>query len=640
MITRIVAAAAVALLPAALVAADDFKTATPPELAMKDVTIAPGASAAILDWVRRQDDKNLRAFEYIRIKVLKDEGKKYGDVSITHVPPLMNVDHIKARVTKPDGTAVTFDGKIYDKVVVRAGGVRVVSKTFTLPDVQPGSILEYSYERSFREGYHSHFFAIQRELPVLRELVWMRPSPSRVSTLLVSYKGLPAGKKPTDVGDHFELEIENIAAYEEEPYAPPEDCVKPIVIFYYSDPTVMDSGAFWNKTARLLGESIEDFLTDRAALHEAAQQAAAGAATPEEKLRKLYARAQQVRNLTFEPHKPEQEERELRDNRSSIDVLNNGYGRRDDINRFFVSLARAAGFEANVVRIGDRAEWFLSKNLPLRSQLNNEVAMVKVGGKDVLLDPATPFAPYGMLSWEKTSVSGIKIVRKPDAAEWIEIPQDRPDAAQIKRVARLRIDGDTLKGTAVVTYLGHDAMSVRHAQRNHDEDSAKKAIEETVKNWFFNGSSVKLTKLTGLRGIEEPLVAEFDVELPSTGAVTGSRAIVPMAVFSAAERSPLSSERRKNDLYFHYQYRVDDDVTLDVPAGYAVEAMPSPHDVDIGGLTFNVQYGRTPSSVHLTRNLSVKTVKIDVAQYPAARNFFKQVVTADQEQLVLKKAAK
>ena len=161
-----------------------------------------------------------------------------------------------------------------------------------------------------------------------------------------------------------------------------------------------------------------------------------------------------------------------------------------------------------------------------------------------------------------------------------------------------------------------------------------------MKSWFFNGSTVKLTKLTGLRSVEEPLVAELEVELPSTGAITGSRAIVPMAVFSAAEKSPLSSERRKNDLYFHYQYRVVDDVTLDVPPGYAVEAMPSPHNVDVGGLTFNVQYDRTPSSVHLTRNLSVKTVKIDVAQYPVARNFFKQVVTADQEQLVLKKAAK
>ena len=179
-----------------------------------------------------------------------------------------------------------------------------------------------------------------------------------------------------------------------------------------------------------------------------------------------------------------------------------------------------------------------------------------------------------------------------------------------------------------------------HPQRNHDDATAKKNIEDDVKKWFFNGSTVKLTQLNGLRDVEAPLVAEFDVELPSTGAVTGSRALVPLAVFSAAAKSPLSSERRKNEVYFHHQYRVDDDVTLDVPAGYAVEAMPSPQNNDLGGLAFTTQYQKTPESVRLVRNLSVKTVAIDAEKYNVVRNFFKQVATADQDQVVLKKAAK
>ena len=109
--------------------------------------------------------KNQRSAEYVRIKVLKDEGKKYGDISITHVPLLTNLEKIKARVTKPDGTVVPFNGKVYDKVVVKAGGVRVVSKTFTLPDVQAGAILEYSYERGEGESEQraaDHFAAFFR----------------------------------------------------------------------------------------------------------------------------------------------------------------------------------------------------------------------------------------------------------------------------------------------------------------------------------------------------------------------------------------------------------------------------------------------------------------------------------------------
>ena len=475
---------------------------------------------------------------------------------------------------------------------------------------------------------------------MLHETLWMRPYHYGTRAVLFIYKGLPPEKKPVKNGDHFDLELENIAAFEEEPYAPPEDVLKPMVIFFYAESSVPDAEGFWKKTAKAYSDSIEDFIGDRAAIRAAAEQATAGVSVPEARLRKLYARAQQVRNLSFEPQKTEQEERELRENRSAVDVLKNGYGWRDDVNRFFIALARAAGFEANVLRIGDRAEWFLSQKLPLGFQLNNEIAVVKVDGKERMLDPATPFAPFGMLSWEKTRVGGIKIVKKADAATWLNTPMDTEDAAQTKRVAKLHIEGDTLKGTVMVTFLGHEAMSVRHAQRNHDDASAKKAIEEMVKGWFFNGSTVKLTKLSGLRDVEEPLVAELDVELPTTGAVTGSRALVPMAVFSAAEKSPLASERRKNDLYFHHCYRVDDEVTLDLPAGYSVEAMPSPHLVDLNALTFQTQYERMPTWVRLQRHLAVKTVSIEAGKYDAARDFFKQVATADQDQIVLKKAAK
>jgi len=636
---RLLALFALAATP---LSAIDFKNATPAEVAMKDCAIAPGASAVILDWDQRTDDPNHRSSEYVRIKVLKDEGKKYADIAIPYLPLLYNLDHIKARVTKPDGTVVPFDGKIYEKVVVKTGGVRLVSKTFTLPDVQPGAILEYSYELGARTDWfvYDSSFAIQRELPVLHETLWMRPLRVPGYSTVYTYKGLPAGKKPAMNGDHFELALENIPAFEEEPLAPPEESLKPLVTFYYTEGSLPSPDEFWKKTAKTLTGTVEDFLTDRSAIHDAAAQAIVGATTPEEKLRKLYARAQQVRNLTFEPEKTEQEERELRENKSSIDVLRNGYGWRSEINRFFVSLARAAGFDAHVVRIGDRSEQFMSKNLTVASQLNNEVASVIVDGKELLLDPATPYAPFGMLSWEKTNVPGLRLVKKSDAPQWIEIPQDTDEDSQLKRTAKLRIDGDALKGNITITYLGHYAMSMRNEQRNHDDATAKKNIEDIVKGWFFNGSTVKLTKLSGLRSADEPLVAELAVELPTTGAVAGSRALIPMSVFTVASKTVLPSERRKAVIYFHYQYRIDDDVTLEVPAGYDVEAMPSPHTRDLGALVYTAKYDRAPSSVRLTRALAVKTIGIAVDKYAIVRNFFNDVATADQDQVILKKAAK
>src|SRR5689334_2147484 len=81
---------------------DDFRTATPEELAMKSVAFAPGASAVILDWVQWHDDPNFRQSEYVRVKILSEEGKKYGDIEIPYIPLLMNLDKVEARTTKPD----------------------------------------------------------------------------------------------------------------------------------------------------------------------------------------------------------------------------------------------------------------------------------------------------------------------------------------------------------------------------------------------------------------------------------------------------------------------------------------------------------------------------------------------------------
>ncbi len=42
---------------------DDFRPATPEELALKDVSYSPGAPAVVLDWYVRHDDIDSRSIE-------------------------------------------------------------------------------------------------------------------------------------------------------------------------------------------------------------------------------------------------------------------------------------------------------------------------------------------------------------------------------------------------------------------------------------------------------------------------------------------------------------------------------------------------------------------------------------------------
>ena len=71
--------------------------------------------------------------------------------------------------------------------------------------------------------------------------------------------------------------------------------------------------------------------------------------------------------------------------------LREAAGYRDDITRFFVALARAAGFDASIVRISNRMNKFFDKGLLSERQLDTEIAVVDLAGKSVYLDPGTKF---------------------------------------------------------------------------------------------------------------------------------------------------------------------------------------------------------------------------------------------------------
>src|SRR5713101_7824836 len=135
-------------------ASDEWQPISQEELKMTSVPEAPGAPAIILYRQVDRDDRASRTpheFDYVREKIFTEAGRKYADVEIPFVKNVENIHSIKARTIRPDGTIVNFDGKIYEKEIVKARGFKYLAKTFTLSDVQPGSIIEYHYTIDFAE---------------------------------------------------------------------------------------------------------------------------------------------------------------------------------------------------------------------------------------------------------------------------------------------------------------------------------------------------------------------------------------------------------------------------------------------------------------------------------------------------------
>ena len=156
----------------------------------------------------------------------------------------------------------------------------------------------------------------------------------------------------------------------------------------------------------------------RKAMEQAVAEIVSANDAPETKLEKIYARVQQVHNTSFDLEKTEQEQK--RDKQKEIsnveEVWKQGRGNARQINWLFVALARAAGFDAYSVFISARSQYFFKPNIMNASQLDGDVVLVKLNGRDKYCDPGSKFAPFGLLPWEETFVPGLRL----DSRVWAE----------------------------------------------------------------------------------------------------------------------------------------------------------------------------------------------------------------------------
>ncbi len=622
----------------------DFRAATPEELAMKSLPSAPGSSAAVLDWVEVDDDNTASSTEYVRVKIFTDEGKKYGDVEIPYIPthPVYGrIGDISARTIRPDGTVVPFDGKVYDKIIYKAGRRALRAKTFSLADVQPGSILEYRYQRRWAESVlFDTLWILQKDLPVAHLKMSLKPYDTNFSndfSTFFIYIGLPAGKKPERASGAYELELTNVAPVPHELFSPPEEAITAYVRFYYTRSRV-EPAKFWESETAVQRKQIEAFLGKAQNARAMGQQLTAGVKDPVEKLKTLYAKAQAMRNYSFESEKSTQEvkKEDITESRNADEVLRRQAGFRDEINRLFVAMARGAGLPADVARVAARDTSFFSREIPDAQQVSGEIAVVTLDGKPLYLDPGTPHAPFGTVSWEKTSVPAFQVSH--DGVKWIEVPGHAPAESLTKRTAALKLNGDTLEGTMTVAFHGQEALTRRVRNAGDDEAARKKAFEDEVKGWFADGAAVKAVSFAGLSTFAEPLTATFEVSLP-VASRAGSRVVVPLSVFAAAQVNPLAAEKRTNPLYFPYAYRVEDEVKLTMPDGLSVATAPPPAKLNAGPFTYDNEVKVNGSELTYRRALVIDALLIEQKYYNSVRNFFSAVTTADQKPLVLTQKA-
>jgi len=627
--------------------AEDWQPISKEDLALKDNPAHPGSHAMILYRESSVDTTEASVSEYVRIKIFTEEGKKFGDVEIPFVKREggFDIHDVRARTIRPDGTIVNFDGKVFEKEVFKIGGVKELEKTFSLPDVQPGCIVEYKYrEQHDRDYFVEPVWILNRDLYTRFGRFSFHPYKEETDYQMYWRRYLvPTAMEPKKQPDgSYIMEVHDLPGIDEEKYMLPKPILQSRVEFFYrspDEPADEKPDHYWKRTGKKWNDDMEHFINRRGALEAELGQIIAPSDPPEAKLRKIYARVQKIRDTYYEIEKTKKEQKQenLKKNDNVEDLLKRGYGTERQINFLFIALARTAGFDATSVYVAPRNNNFFHEQMEDSSEIDDDIVWVKLDNADVYLDPASGFYPYGLLPWYETGVKGLRLNKQ--GGDFITTTEPALNDARLERQAEVSLDGDgNLSGKVTVDFLGQLAAIRREDEREEDDAGRKKYMTDLIHQWLSAESSFEITQMTGWEDNNAPLHIEGKIHMAGFGATTGRRILAPATIFRSAEAEAFEPAKRVNLVYFHYPYVDHDEIILHIPDGYRIETAPPAIKTPEAVMDYSLTATPQGSIVHIDRRLNVKQCLFEVKLYAAIRDFFNQVKGDDESQLVLTSA--
>jgi transglutaminase-like putative cysteine protease len=646
--------------PALLLA--QFQEPTDEELKMTADPKAPGAAAVYLNVEEVANDPIHFQSVYVRIKVLQEKGKELATVHLPYWHGNFKIDDIKARTIHADGTVIPLVGKPEDLLLSKTlsgngDQLQINSKVFTLPSVEVGSILEYRYQLRYDDSHvSSPTWEIQRPyfvhqaryaftpfkafLPGSQNAtsMYLTDAHGNAVNALIWYKVLPAGvDMKADAAGVFHLDVTDIPAAPDEEFMPPIDSLLYQVKFYYKN--ARDTTDFWVSEAKRWSKEVDHFAEPSKTIKEAVAGIIAPGDSDLDKAKKLYYAVQALDNTDYSRKKSDSELKllKLKVARHAEDTWAQKSGSSQDIALLYLAMLRAAGLNANDMKVVDRSERVFALGYLNFDQLDDDIVVLNIAGKEIPLDPGEKMCPFQTVRWIHSGTAGI--VQGDHVRSLGMTPEQAYTDNKKTRNGDLTLDEHgAIKGQLTFVMVGQEAIDWRQAALRNDQDELKKQFDHSLESIVPEGVEAHIDHFLGLDDPEVNLVAIVNVH-GNLGAATSKRLLLPGFFFQTRGSHPfVNQEKRIEPVDMHYGDQVTDQIVYHLPANMSVEGAPQDTKISWQGhAVMATKTASAPSQITLARVFARGFSSAKPEDYQDLRGFYQKVAAADQAQLVLAK---
>lgn len=583
-----------------------------------------------------------------RVKLLRESSyDDFGTINIVY--PIgkngARMRDLKAQtiVAGPDGKPVVHrvDRGSFFKERLEADRERL---SFTFPALQPGAIVEFTYEMNLPSVFYLEPWVFQTHEPVLHseyrieypgELQYVISSVGNALGNL-SVNEADRATRPRGIFSTHRWVMENIPALREEPYMTTPKDYNMAIRFQLSAVRIPGVGveSFMNTWPKV----AEDFMDARGLfgqylrspgrdVRRAAEEAVGEATEPVDKMVRVYdyvrTRVDYNGDMGISP------------DRSPKDVLQRGTGSSPDIALLLVAMLREAGLDAHPVLLSTRDHGHPNSGYPILAQFNDVIAAVEIGSERHLLDATDRQRPHDMLPFR--SLNGEAwMVRHPDPA-WIPVEATHRQVEQRFVVMDIKEDGQA-SGQVQATDAGYAALFARH-----ELDGTADHTEYAREHLFDKVDALNLSavEVANPENVSEPVTVKADFTIDGFAQSAGDFLYVTPMFLDRLAENPFRAPERQFPVDMGYGRDQIYTATVTIPEGYVVSEVPTNKQFGIegGGVIYRSGFEVEGRTIRVMRRLTIAKSVFPETQYAALRGFYDRIVSAMGEQIVLQRAS-
>lgn len=587
-----------------------------------------------------------------RIKILNPEQSNYTEIEISVYDDnsVQRLRKLSAQTINrtPDGEVKIIEVEGDQFFTEESGDYETTS--FAFPALEPGSIVEYTYEIKYKNPAALPDWTFQHSSPILhseyRVLV-----PDYLDFRAYKYGLLPYEQTPQEEDDEYMNRMTNYAnlsptkrdyrfyrnvlknapAIRSEPFLTSLINYKNHMKFQLTG--YLDNSGFYTSYMSTWEEIAEELMdsrnyggaiTTRRKLRRATEEITNTAKTDLEKARLIYDHvANKVQwDGSFS----------LSTSDNSDDILEDLSGNSTDKALLLISMLRSIDLKADPILVSTRASGWVDWNYPTPYTFNHTLVLLQIEDQMILLDPIIDVIPFGVLNPQSINGSGLLITE--DNVQIVDILPD--NLSSVRTTTLLTIDEDGgVKAILRSNYTGYEAIV--HRNLAQDEEDHQTYLEE---HHLDNapGSDIQSFEISNIDDASQPLVVEAKVENKQYATVAGDMIYINPFFKDRMSENPFSNPDRIFPVEFNYGSSKQYTSTINVPSGYEVVDIPENASYQFSEKSaFSFIQQASGNLIQMRLTIVNNETNVETDRYEELREYYASLSEFFNQQIVLQR---